>query len=92
MHIISAPASYSCRLHLIAIWIQYVSSGYVTYMVSWGTNVAHYGLQDLGHGTCYAAPWRAGANENTTFSFSHPVQVEGKDLPAGTYGFSLSMM
>jgi len=41
MHIISAPASYSCRLHLIAIWIQYVSSGYVTYMVSWGTNVAH---------------------------------------------------
>lgn len=53
----------------------------------WGTNVAHYGLQDLGHGTCYAAPWRAGANENTTFSFSHPVQVEGKDLPAGTYGF-----
>ncbi|MDZ4706853.1 MAG: DUF2911 domain-containing protein [Saprospiraceae bacterium] len=58
----------------------------------WGTNVAHYGLQDLGHGTCYAAPWRAGANENTTFSFSHPVQVEGKDLPAGTYGFSLSMM
>lgn len=53
----------------------------------WGTHVAHYGLKDLGHGTCYAAPWRAGANENTTFSFSHPVQVEGKDLPAGTYGF-----
>ena len=53
----------------------------------WNTDVAHYGLKDLGHGTCYAAPWRAGANENTTFSFSHQVQVEGKDLPAGTYGF-----
>lgn len=53
----------------------------------WNTHVAHYGLKDLGHGTCYVAPWRAGANENTTFSFSHPVQVEGKDLPAGTYGF-----
>ncbi|HNR08991.1 MAG TPA: DUF2911 domain-containing protein [Saprospiraceae bacterium] len=53
----------------------------------WGTSVAHYGLQDLGHGTCYAAPWRAGANENTTFSFSHPVKIEGKDLPAGSYGF-----
>ncbi|MEP7322721.1 MAG: DUF2911 domain-containing protein [Saprospiraceae bacterium] len=55
----------------------------------WGTPVAHYGLQDLGHGTSYAAPWRAGANENTTISFSHPVKIEGKDLPAGIYGFSI---
>lgn len=30
--------------------------------------------------------WRAGANENTTISFSTPVTVEGKPLPAGTYG------
>ena len=30
--------------------------------------------------------WRAGANENTTISFSTPVQIEGKDLQAGTYG------
>jgi hypothetical protein len=49
--------------------------------------VAHYGLVDQGHGTSYAAPWRAGANENTTFTFSHRVKIEGKDLPAGTYGF-----
>jgi tetratricopeptide (TPR) repeat protein len=53
----------------------------------WGTPVAHYGLVDLGHGTSYAAPWRAGANENTTFTFSHPVKIEGHDLAAGTYGF-----
>ncbi len=53
----------------------------------WGTSVAHYGLQDLGHGTSYAAPWRAGANENTTISFSHPVDIEGKGLGAGIYGF-----
>src|SRR6266576_3114259 len=53
----------------------------------WNTRVAHYGFIDLGHGTSNAAPWRAGANENTTVSFSHPVNVEGKDLPAGTYGF-----
>lgn len=53
----------------------------------WGTPVAHYGLVDLGHGTSYAAPWRAGANENTTFTFSHPVRIEGHDLAAGTYGF-----
>lgn len=30
--------------------------------------------------------WRTGANENTTISFSKPVLIEGKKLPAGTYG------
>lgn len=33
--------------------------------------------------------WRAGANENTTITFSHPVRVEGKDLAAGTYGLHM---
>jgi tetratricopeptide (TPR) repeat protein len=33
--------------------------------------------------------WRAGANENTTISFSDPVKVEGKELPAGTYGLHM---
>jgi len=55
------------------------------------TPVAHYGFVDQGHGTSNAAPWRAGANENTTMSFSHPVKIEGKDLPAGTYGFFISL-
>lgn len=57
----------------------------------WNTTVAHYGFVDLGHGTSHAAPWRAGANENTTMSFSHPVKIEGKDLPAGTYGFFIAL-
>jgi len=57
----------------------------------WNTPVAHYGFVDLGHGTSTAAPWRAGANENTTISFSHPVKIEGKDLPAGIYGFFISL-
>lgn len=57
----------------------------------WNTPVAHYDFVDLGHGTSNAAPWRAGANENTTISFSHPVKIEGKDLPAGTYGFFISL-
>ncbi|HEV8432592.1 MAG TPA: DUF2911 domain-containing protein [Thermoanaerobaculia bacterium] len=35
----------------------------------------------------YDTLWRAGANENTTISFSTPVKVEGKELPAGTYAF-----
>jgi len=30
--------------------------------------------------------WRAGANENTTISFSDPVLVDGKPVPRGTYG------
>ena len=57
----------------------------------WNTPVAHYGFVDQGHGTSYAAPWRAGANENTTMSFSHPVSIEGKDLPAGKYGFFIAL-
>jgi tetratricopeptide (TPR) repeat protein len=32
-------------------------------------------------------PWRAGANENTTITFTHDVSIEGKPLAAGTYGF-----
>lgn len=35
------------------------------------------------------AVWRAGANENTTITFSHPVSIEGKELPAGTYGLHM---
>ena len=34
----------------------------------------------------YDQVWRAGANENTTISFSDPVTVAGKLIPAGTYG------
>jgi hypothetical protein len=45
------------------------------------------GFTDLGFGTSKAAPWRAGANENTTFEFSNDVKIEGQDLPAGKYGF-----
>jgi len=31
-------------------------------------------------------PWRAGANEATTFTISEDMLIEGKDLAAGTYG------
>jgi tetratricopeptide (TPR) repeat protein len=37
----------------------------------------------------YDAVWRAGANENTTISFSDPVSIEGKPLDAGTYGLHM---
>jgi tetratricopeptide (TPR) repeat protein len=37
----------------------------------------------------YGKVWRAGANENTTITFSDPVQVEGKTLDKGTYGLHM---
>lgn len=52
----------------------------------WGQLVP-YGLTDLGFGLRKPAPWRAGANENTTITFSHPMRVQGQDIAAGTYGF-----
>jgi hypothetical protein len=37
----------------------------------------------------YGKPWRAGANINTTITFSDPVQIEGKPLDKGTYGLHM---
>ena len=37
----------------------------------------------------YGSVWRAGANENTTITFSDPVQIEGKPLDKGTYGLHM---
>jgi hypothetical protein len=51
----------------------------------WGKLVP-YGFNDLGFGTSKAAPWRAGADENTLVSFQHDVSVAGMPLKAGTYG------
>ncbi|MEO5890544.1 MAG: DUF2911 domain-containing protein [Ferruginibacter sp.] len=56
----------------------------------WGSLV-HYGFADLHYGTSKAAPWRAGANENTTIEFSTDVLIEGKALQAGKYGFFIAM-
>jgi len=54
----------------------------------WG-DVVPYGVTDLGFGIGPTSPWRAGANENTVITLSHDLQVEGKLLPAGAYGFHL---
>jgi tetratricopeptide (TPR) repeat protein len=48
------------------------------------------GYVDQGFGTSKAAPWRAGANENTTIEFNSDVKIEGQDLPAGKYGFFIA--
>lgn len=56
----------------------------------WG-DLVHKGFIDLQFGTSKAAPWRAGANENTTITVSTDVMVEGKFLSAGTYGLFIAM-
>lgn len=55
----------------------------------WG-QLVHVGYKDLGFGTSKAAPWRAGANENTTIEFSTDVKIEGQPLAAGKYGFFIA--
>jgi tetratricopeptide (TPR) repeat protein len=56
----------------------------------WG-DLVPYGFVDYHYGTSKAAPWRAGANENTTMEFSTDVTIAGKALPAGKYGFFVAM-
>jgi len=56
----------------------------------WG-ELVQYGFFDDGFGPSKAQPWRVGANETTSITFSHDVKVEGKDLKAGTYGLFLAL-
>ena len=37
----------------------------------------------------YGQVWRAGANENTTVTFTDAVTIEGKPLEKGTYGLHM---
>lgn len=54
----------------------------------WG-DLVPWGMSDLGLNGCKSCPWRAGANENTTFTVTHDVKVQGHALPAGTYGLHM---
>ncbi len=54
----------------------------------WGQLVP-WGLAPNSFGSATEIPWRAGANENTTFEFSHDVLIQGKPLAAGKYGFHI---
>lgn len=56
----------------------------------WG-EVVHYGYIDQGFGTSKAAPWRAGANENTLITFSHDVSLGNSLVKAGTYSLFLEV-
>lgn len=55
----------------------------------WGKLVP-YGMASLGpFGNAKPDPWRAGANENTVFTVSNNVMIEGQALPAGRYGLHM---
>lgn len=62
------------KINSVTISIDY-GSPYVKGRVIWGK------LEK------YNKVWRAGANENTTISFDKDVKIQGKNLPAGKYGF-----
>ncbi len=80
-------ASVSERIGITDVTIHYDRPGVKTREGKiWGQLVPA-GFNDLGFGSSKAAPWRAGANENTTIAFSTDVKIEGQALPAGNYGF-----
>jgi len=73
---VSQKASVLQRVGLTDITIEYYRPG-VKGREIWGKLVP------------YNKVWRAGANENTTISFSDPVKINGKYLPAGKYGLHM---
>src|SRR5664279_3370327 len=84
-------ASVSERIGITDVTIRYDRPGVKGREGKIWNNLVHTGFTDLGFGTSKAAPWRGGANENTTITFGTDVMVEGKALPAGTYGFFVAM-
>jgi hypothetical protein len=72
----SQKASVSQRIGLTDIAVNYHRPA-VNNRVVWGGIVP------------YDQVWRAGANENTTISFSTDVTVENKKVAAGTYGLHM---
>lgn len=86
----SPQATVSQTIGLTSITVDY-SRPSVRDREIYGTPIAHYGYQDLGFGTSKAAPWRAGANENTKITFSHDVVIGGGQIKAGTYGYFIAL-
>src|SRR4051812_40458090 len=69
-------ASVSERIGITDVTIHYDRPGVKGREGKIWNGLVHTGYKDLGFGTSKASPWRAGANENTTFTFSTDVMVE----------------
>jgi len=84
-------ASVSQNLGLVKVTINYSSPKVVRGANDrrgkiYGALVPYGPQKSLGYGTCTECPWRGGANENTTFTVSHDVKINGQPLAAGSYG------
>jgi len=89
---VNLKRSYGTRIGVTDIEISWNAPGVKGREGSiWGTPLAHYGFTVLGFGSNGESPWRAGANENTTISFSTDVVINGKKLGAGKYGFFIAL-
>ncbi len=73
---VSPAASISQRIGITDVVVTYHRPG-VKGRTIWGALVP------------YGEVWRAGANENTTISFSDPVSIGGHTLAGGTYGLHM---
>ncbi len=85
---VSPYTSITQRIGLTDVTIAYHRPG-VKGRKIWG-GLEPYGLSpgaSFGSGNPY--PWRAGANENTTISFTNDVTIEEEPLAAGTYGLHM---
>src|SRR5580698_10814715 len=80
----SPAASVSQTIGISTVTVKY-SRPSVKGREVWGKLVP-YGWNVQGFGAGNSAPWRAGANENTVITLSHPAMIEGHQVPAGSYG------
>ena len=80
----SPAATISQTIGISTVTVNY-SRPSVKGRVVWG-DLVPYGWNVQAFGNQNSAPWRAGANENTTIEFSHAAKVEGQMVPAGRYG------
>jgi hypothetical protein len=80
----SPAASVSQTIGISTVTVKY-SRPAVKAREVWGKLVP-YGWNAQGFGNGKEAPWRSGANSNTVIEFSHPAMVQGKEVPAGSYG------
>jgi len=76
----SPEAEVTQRVGITDITIHY-NRPYVKGRKVWG-GLVQYGFNDPGFGTSKSAPWRSGADYNTTIEFTHDVKFEGKDVKA----------
>ncbi|WP_394749152.1 DUF2911 domain-containing protein [Spongiimicrobium salis] len=79
----SPEAEVTQRVGITDITIHY-NRPYVRGRKVWG-GIVQYGFNDPGFGTSKSAPWRSGADYNTTIEFTHDVKIEGNEVKAGKY-------